>query len=197
MVAEAGAFVVEEQDGGSYGIRQDGALLTWSGFGNALRESPALRKALTIALSQTTFRAFFWECCPWPQGRDPAFEYVVLDAAARFSGPAAFTSFRSHFEDDERTVRHFPNLRGDAVLVVPKDLSAPTAYGHLAAFLRGGPAAQVELLWKTLGVAIFEWQFDGRGTLWLSTAGLGVPWLHLRLDSRPKYYRHAEYRDPQ
>jgi hypothetical protein len=28
---------------------------------------------------------------------------------------------------------------------------------------------------------------------WLSTAGLGVPWLHLRLDSYPKYYRYRPY----
>ena len=27
--------------------------------------------------------------------------------------------------------------------------------------------------------------------LWLSTAGMGVSWLHLRLDSRPKNYRHG------
>jgi hypothetical protein len=28
---------------------------------------------------------------------------------------------------------------------------------------------------------------------WLSTAGLGVIWLHLRLDSRPKYYSYRPY----
>jgi hypothetical protein len=30
--------------------------------------------------------------------------------------------------------------------------------------------------------------------LWLSTSGLGVAWLHVRLDSRPKYYSYAPYR---
>jgi uncharacterized protein DUF6940 len=29
---------------------------------------------------------------------------------------------------------------------------------------------------------------------WVSTAGMGVPWLHVRLDTRPTYYRHAAYR---
>ena len=33
-------------------------------------------------------------------------------------------------------------------------------------------------------------------TLWLSTSGLGVAWLHLRLDHEPKYYQYAPYRDP-
>ena len=31
--------------------------------------------------------------------------------------------------------------------------------------------------------------------LWVSTAGLGVSWLHVRLDARPKYYRHDAYTD--
>ena len=30
---------------------------------------------------------------------------------------------------------------------------------------------------------------------WLSTAGLGVPWLHLRLDTRPKYYQYGPYKN--
>ena len=29
--------------------------------------------------------------------------------------------------------------------------------------------------------------------LWVSTCGLGVYWLHVRLDSFPKYYRYAPY----
>ena len=28
---------------------------------------------------------------------------------------------------------------------------------------------------------------------WLSTAGMGVSWLHVRLDSQPKYYGFAAY----
>ena len=30
---------------------------------------------------------------------------------------------------------------------------------------------------------------------WLSTAGMGVAWLHVRLDQRPKYYAHRPYRE--
>jgi hypothetical protein len=34
----------------------------------------------------------------------------------------------------------------------------------------------------------------GEDRVWLSTAGAGVPWLHVRLDDAPKYYGHAAYR---
>ena len=36
---------------------------------------------------------------------------------------------------------------------------------------------------------------DGR-PLWLNTSGAAVAWLHVRLDSSPKYYRHREYAMP-
>jgi len=31
--------------------------------------------------------------------------------------------------------------------------------------------------------------------LWVSTSGLGVAWLHVRLDARPKYYQYTPYRE--
>ena len=30
--------------------------------------------------------------------------------------------------------------------------------------------------------------------VWTSTSGLGVYWLHVRLDSRPKYYQHQPFK---
>jgi hypothetical protein len=30
-------------------------------------------------------------------------------------------------------------------------------------------------------------------TRWLSTSGLGISYLHVRIDKRPKYYSHQEY----
>jgi NADH:ubiquinone oxidoreductase subunit len=35
----------------------------------------------------------------------------------------------------------------------------------------------------------------GEQPVWLSTAGMGVAWLHVRLDDRPKYYGYSPYRD--
>ena len=33
----------------------------------------------------------------------------------------------------------------------------------------------------------------GGATRWLSTSGLGISYLHVRIDKRPKYYSHQEY----
>ena len=67
-----------------------------------------------------------------------------------------------------------------------------SAYGHLAAFVREAPQAQRHTLWQVVGAALDE-RIGVRPT-WLSTSGLGVSWLHVRLDSRPKYYQYEPYR---
>jgi hypothetical protein len=62
----------------------------------------------------------------------------------------------------------------------------------LAAFIRRAPRTQVHDLWRVVG-ATMEGQLSAM-PVWLSTAGMGVSWLHIRLDSRPKYYGFRPYR---
>ena len=71
-------------------------------------------------------------------------------------------------------------------------MGAPEAYGHLASFLREAPPAQVCALWEQVGRAVRE--SIGSEPCWVSTAGMGVAWLHVRIDSWPKYYRHDPYK---
>jgi hypothetical protein len=88
-------------------------------------------------------------------------------------------------------------LRSDATMVSPCEAAGTSldTYTHLAAFLRGAPQEQIDTLWQTVGSAVAAELIDrGNSPLWVSTAGGGVAWLHVRLDSRPKYYKHAPYR---
>ena len=105
-------------------------------------------------------------------------------------------AFREHFARDEDGdgVVAFDNLGGDATLVVPCPLASPDAYAHLAAFVRKAPAPQVHALFRRVAEESLA-RLSAR-PLWLSTAGMGVYWLHVRLDARPKYYRHAPYKTP-
>jgi hypothetical protein len=101
--------------------------------------------------------------------------------------------FAEHFDAVDATpdVTAFPNLGGDAYLIVPSPRAAATAYPHLAAFARNAPHAQQDALWHAVGLAL-DARVENR-PIWLSTAGLGVAWVHVRLDTSPKYYRHGPY----
>lgn len=89
----------------------------------------------------------------------------------------------------------FENMSGDATLFVPcpaADDDDYNRYVHLAAFLREASPQHVHALWRAVGEAVLANLDDS--PLWLSTAGMGVAWLHIRLDQRPKYYTYGEYR---
>jgi hypothetical protein len=159
-----------------------------------LREDPAHRAELTARLAASPFDAFFFEVAPVTRAtaHRPA-EIVLIDAPvlARIDpDPASFADRFAAAPGDDVLV--FPNLGRDATLVVPAPRSTHDAYGHLAAFVRYAPPAQVDAFWRALATATER--ALGTAPLWLSTAGLGVPWLHFRLDSRPKYYRHAPFK---
>ena len=77
-------------------------------------------------------------------------------------------------------------------MVVPCPIADSTAYGHLASFVRHAPEVQRDALWRSVGEAMAR--RIGAKPVWLSTAGAGVSWLHVRLDDRPKYYGFGPYK---
>lgn len=159
---------------------------------DAMIGDAAFRRALTGALAGLPFKALRWETPVMTDATvGDVFEAVVLDSPSleRRQNPSAFADqFAAHDED----VLTVPNLRGDAMLVIPRPLSDAKCYCHLASFLRGAPQAQADALWIAVALAVRE--RVGSKPMWLSTAGGGVPWLHVRLDDRPKYYAHGPYR---
>jgi len=79
------------------------------------------------------------------------------------------------------------------LLVVPSPQADDAAYAHIAAFTRNGPDPQNHALWQILGQTMQ--QRITNQPIWLNTEGSGVSWLHIRLDSRPKYYGFSPYKE--
>jgi len=150
----------------------------------------AFRDLFIEALATSPFQAFRWETPPVTVATvSRPLEFVLVDSP-ELDRPADASAFRSHFTD--APVVTFENLGGDALMIVPCPDAPVDAYAHLAAFVRRGPSAQVHALWTSIGQAVQ--QRLGDQPLWLSTAGGGVAWLHVRLDSRPKYYAYSPYK---
>lgn len=172
-------------------LLRGGAAVSYADAIRGWRQDEAFRAFFTRLLADAPFPAFRWETPPVTAataGR--AFEFVQLDSAGldRTPDPEAFADqFRA--APAGTSVLAFPNLGNDAILVVPRP--AGPAYGHLAAFIRRAPETQTHELWR-VGGAQMQSRLGPR-PVWLSTAGMGVSWLHVRLDDRPKYYGFRAY----
>lgn len=171
----------------------DTADLTIRDAAGALVGDPTFRRALIDLLRDSPARAYRWEMpAITPQTADRPFEFALVDDP-HLDRPARIDAFRAHLDGPGQTAT-FTNLGGDALLVVPTPRAEASHYTHLARFVRGAPDGQVHALWAEVGRVLGEQLTHRSRPLWLSTAGGGVPWLHVRFDDRPKYYAYRPYR---
>jgi len=155
----------------------------------AMLSSVEFRLFFNSVFAESAWAAYRWETPPMRESSlHSPFEFVLIDCA-ELERPADRTSFCEHFGDQPVAV--FPNLAGDAQLVVPCPIDEHCCYTHLAAFARTAPPDQIHRLWQGVGAAMLTRVSEQ--PLWLSTAGMGIAWLHIRLDSQPKYYSHQDY----
>ena len=100
-------------------------------------------------------------------------------------------TFASYFSPDNNVVA-INNLGNDARLLVPKALINEQYYTHLALFVRNAPENQIIELWKKTGKQMQ--MLISENKIWLNTAGHAIAWLHIRIDSFPKYYSYKPYK---
>jgi hypothetical protein len=175
-------------------VKQQAADVSYRKVLELWRDDGAFRDYFNRLLADVPFQDFRWETPAVTASTvERPFEFVVLDSPGLAPVPEP-EAFAEHFARAKSDVVTFANLRGDARLVVPCPRAADRAYKHVGAFVREAPPAQSDELWRQVGLAMFERLGDA--PVWLSTAGAGVSWLHVRLDSTPKYYGYAPYREP-
>lgn len=177
-----------------YTLTRDAAPLSFSDVLDLWQKDANFRNYFTQLLADSPFAAYRWETpALTTSNATQAFQFVLLNTPGFCARETDRTAFSSHFtaDDTDHGVVAFANLGGDATLVVPSPRTTIEAYGHLAAFIRLAPKPQIDALWRIVSNAVKT--RIGRTPLWLSTAGGGVAWLHVRIDSRPKYYGYSPY----
>lgn len=141
------------------------------------------------------YPAVFWEVKPINMlTLQEDFECVILPAKQLENIHAQPEVFKQHFKISS-PVANFSNLGNDAILIAPCPTTSPGTiknYAHLISFLTNADAIANKTIWQSLAEEI-ESQLS-LNNLWISTSGLGVYWLHIRLDSYPKYYQYQKYR---
>lgn len=173
-------------------IKQNDSLLNFEQVIFLWKSSEDFRLFYTQILREVPFAAFFWENKAISnRSLQQSYEFVIVGTEA-FNGKKSNSKpFQSFFSTDNMVVC-FDNLGKNARLVVPSPNHAHESYTHLGAFIRNAPYPQIDVFWQQVGLEME--QGLNEKPLWLSTSGLGVYWLHARLDQAPKYYTHKPYK---
>ena len=174
-------------------ILEDNHLLAIRQIINYWINNRAFKQFFCSLFSDAGFEWYVWEMPPITRNNLAApFECVLVQIPPRPRRPDR-RSFATYFDPngDNHGIVTFANLSRDALLVVPSPIRPEDEYIELANFLTQASEQQVHALWRVLGQSIMKRLNDQ--PLWVSVAGGGVAWLHLRLDTYPKYYRYREY----
>lgn len=159
------------------------------------KNNKAFRDFYIQLLADSRFTAFYWE---HPGLRtnllDRPYEFVLLNSHSLDKRTLNETAFAKFFQKDKLVV-DFDNLGKNARLVVPTPQADKNIYKHFASFIRGASATQSHTFFQKIGQLVLT-NIHLEKTVWLNTAGNGVIWLHVRLDSRPKYYKTRAYKNP-
>jgi hypothetical protein len=177
-----------------YSLTRDGAALTYSDVLDLWQTDAEFRNYYTRLLAESPFPAFRWETPALRKSTThQEFQFVLLNSPGFSTRKTDQKTYENYFttDDTDGGIVSFINLGGDARLVVPSPRTDINVYGHLAAFVRHAPKLQLDAFWRVVGTSVKSEISDN--PLWLSTAGGGVAWLHVRLDSRPKYYGYSPY----
>ena len=170
-----------------------GAALSYATVIEHWASNASFRGFFIELLAANKYRAFFWETpAVKRETLSQPFEFVLTDAPSLARACPAEQAFAAYFRDLDGAVAGFDNLGGDAYLLAPARVAAAQAYTHIGEFSRHAPVAQQHELWRRVGQHMGATLANE--PVWLNTNGSGVAWLHVRFDSRPKYYRHQPYR---
>ena len=164
-------------------VDSEGALFSWAQIARALAENNDFCDRWNQTWADLPFD-FEWQPVPIHPYTAQTHPFFAIAFPTQFE-PASPQDFSQYLNalGSEELIATFNNFSRDARLLAPKPVGE---FGHIGAFCRTASMEMVRSLWQQVGEiclkAILEEQ-----TVWCNTHGHGVPWLHVRFDSRLKY----------
>lgn len=175
-----------------FNIKESGHYLSFDEVLGLLENDESFRTKFVDTLNSVPFKAYNIEFPPIKiENINRSFEFVIVNAPALLSQETNSADFKEHFNSDELTAV-FENLNGDAILISPTP-EGDKDFGHLNNFLKNASAQKIADFLVALA-EITESNLKNEEPVWLNTSGLGVAWLHFRIDDAPKYFQYEPYK---
>lgn len=187
-------ILAKNEQGARCRFTQNGSILSFGEVLDLWQSSKEATKKYVQEIKTLGFDQCYWEHPALIKSYlDLPYECMILRTDHFSRRQVDTASFSAHLHQ-EQMVAVFDNLGRDARLVVPTLKAEQEHYKHLGAFLHFAPTDQVLEVFNATGNSMRE-EIEKGKRIWLSTAGLGVIWLHIRLDTVPKYYKTKTYKE--
>jgi len=176
-------------------LLENGSYMTFSQVIDGWQDSPDFRKFYWQTLIELGGEGCFWE---HPRLNRETVDLPYECVITRTKSFTAFAADQRPFDavfDRQNTISCFINLSGSAWLIVPNPVDDEAVdCRDLVSFCRSAPNELLHDFWTTIGEEMAKAIATGSDFQYLSTHGLGVLWLHVRMERRPKYYHHQAYK---
>lgn len=145
------------------------------------------------SIKEFDFKAFFWEHPGLTMQTIVRPYECILQKSENFDSRIINERAFKDYLHTSNYVEDFLNLGKNARLVIPTKQSNAEVYKHLGSFIFHAESLQIQALFNRIGTVVQQ-EIEKQAMIWLNTAGMGVIWLHVRMDTKPKYYRTKNYK---
>ena len=135
---------------------------------------------------------YFWRTSVLSNKKDLVYKEEFVEDERLLEAKEDFKPFEEHLNKskDEKYAISFPNLSGDTILVVPIPRKSKR-FTNMFYFMSNASEKQKKELWKKVALEAKEF-LKTNENIWISTHGLCVNYLHVRICNTPKYYENSK-----
>ena len=135
---------------------------------------------------------FLWETSPIYKDKDTNYEEEFIICKQLDNQVNDYSSFSEHIhKSKDSNVVSFFNLSKTSKLIAPMPKNKD--YTSIKLFIDNADKEQQISFWKKIAEEIDNILINN-DKIWVSTHGLGVPYLHVRIDTFPKYYHTKKFK---
>jgi hypothetical protein len=137
--------------------------------------------------------AFFWETSPISNNSTDNYSENFIETSAFNGVRQNYLAFLNHIKKSKNKYTvSFNNLSGSSLLIIPYPKNGKN-FTSLKDFIDNASDTHQKQFWKCVAIRV-EQMLKNHNKVWVSTHGTGVPYLHVRIDTNPKYYQTIKFK---
>ena len=174
----------------------NGKIQTFHQALNFMKHSPLIfQNDLKQCVIDSNFKSIFIEF-PCLTNLMEKFEFVIINAVQMENIIPNSSSFKINHNNNNNIIIT-KSLSMDTTLIIP-NINSKNNYADIYNFLDPNNNNLVDIdiiskFWENTASQIIL-ELNSKKKIWISTSGLAVHWLHLRISESPKYYNHEPYK---